>query len=207
MSKRKGHKRCKAPDCGEWFKPFNSMQQACSPKCALVFAQSKQGREHVAKEKRKSNQAEKNRILYGENPRWWMSIDKDASRNGGSTAYWCHRFIRLRDHDRGCIMCGSDEPKGGKFDACHYRTRGAASHLRFHPDNIHKGCAHCNTYTNGDTASVYRINLVERIGEDRVVALETDNTPHKWAIEELRELRDYYKAKCKKLEKEMEIAA
>ncbi|EBR9916850.1 recombination protein NinG, partial [Salmonella enterica subsp. enterica serovar Richmond] len=35
----------------------------------------------------------------------------------------------------------------------------------------------------------YRAALVERYGEAAVLALENNNTPHRWTVEELNEIR------------------
>ncbi|ECM6198482.1 recombination protein NinG, partial [Salmonella enterica] len=35
----------------------------------------------------------------------------------------------------------------------------------------------------------YRTALVERYGEAAVLALENNNTPHRWTVEELKEIR------------------
>ena len=42
---------------------------------------------------------------------------------------------------------------------------------------------------------MYRLGLIARIGQQRVEALESDNTPVKWTREGLRQTRDYYRAK------------
>lgn len=111
-------------------------------------------------------------------------------------------FIRARDSDLPCISCGAPPPDlsglhAGR-DAGHYRSVGSAAHLRYHEDNVHAQCVHCNQYGAG-RAVEYRIGLIARIGEARVVALETDNTVRKWAHDELRAIRDTYRAKLKEL--------
>lgn len=113
-----------------------------------------------------------------------------------------NKWIRTRDSDRPCISCGSPPPDLSKLhagrDAGHYRSVGSASHLRFHVDNCHAQCVHCNQFKSG-CAVDYRIRLIERIGLGRVEALEADNTPHKWTREELRAIRDECRAKLKAL--------
>lgn len=113
-----------------------------------------------------------------------------------------NRYIRLRDAGKPCISCGAPllpHGVGGGFDAGHYRSTGSASHLRFHEDNCHGQCKQCNRWGAGRAVD-YRIGLANRIGLERVEALESMNTPHKWTADELRELRDFYKQKCKELE-------
>lgn len=194
-------KRCRV--CRDKFEPkYSSLQVTCGKiSCAIEWGKSKEGAAHAGKA-RKRETLEMKRERRENSLSWWLNVDAaEANKNGGNTAYWLHRWIRNhRDRDKPCIMCGSDKPKGGQWNACHYRSRGAAGHLRFHPDNIQKGCAHCNTRTTGDTASRYRENLVQRIGEDQVISLETNNETRRWTIDECRELRDYYRDLCKSLE-------
>ncbi|UCV00280.1 recombination protein NinG [Acidovorax radicis] len=111
-------------------------------------------------------------------------------------------FIRARDAHLPCISCGAPPPDlsglhAGR-DAGHYRSVGSAAHLRYHEDNVHAQCVHCNQYGAG-RAVEYRIGLIARIGEGRVVALETNNTVRKFAHDELRGIRDTYKAKLKEM--------
>lgn len=111
-------------------------------------------------------------------------------------------YIRARDHDKPCVSCDAPPPDMSKLhagrDAGHYRSTGSASHLRFHPDNCHAQCVKCNQWGAGKAVE-YRMRLLQRIGLDRVEALESDNTPHKWTREELIAIRDTYKAKLKEM--------
>lgn len=115
-------------------------------------------------------------------------------------------YIRARDKDKPCICCGrlKEAPffssAGGDWDCGHYRSTGSASHLRFNEDNAHRQLKFCNRYKAGRAVD-YRFGLIARIGLERVEALEADNEPHHWTREELREIRDTYKAKRKELEK------
>lgn len=110
-------------------------------------------------------------------------------------------YIRFRDAEQPCISCGSPlvpDAAGGGFDCGHYRSTGSASHLRFHPDNAHGQCKHCNRWLAGRVAD-YRIGLLGRIGIERLAAIETDNTPHKWQRDELIAIKATYKAKLKEM--------
>ena len=110
-------------------------------------------------------------------------------------------YIRTRDAGKPCICCGlplGAGEVGGVFDAGHYRSTGSASHLRFHPDNCHGQRKHCNRYGAGRAVD-YRIGLIQRIGLERVLALESSNAPHKWTADELRCIRAEYRAKRKEL--------
>jgi hypothetical protein len=87
-------------------------------------------------------------------------------------------------------------------DAGHYRSTGAADHLRFNEDNCHAQSVYENRDRAGN-AVAYRIGLIARIGLERVEALEADNTPVKWTREVLREIRDTYRRRANELEKQI----
>jgi hypothetical protein len=113
-----------------------------------------------------------------------------------------NRFIRVRDTGGSCISCGTPLTAGGiggGFDAGHYRSIGSAPHLRFHEWNCHGQCKQCNRYGSGRAVD-YRIGLVGRIGTGALEALEADQTPRKWSIDELKAIRDTYRAMAKDLE-------
>lgn len=86
----------------------------------------------------------------------------------------------------GCISCGTKTAFA--WHAGHYRSTAAAGHLRFTRFNIHLQCDVCNVYKSGNIEA-YRAALVERYGEAAVLALENNNTPHRWTGEELKEIR------------------
>jgi hypothetical protein len=110
-------------------------------------------------------------------------------------------YIRERDRLAGHLCISSGRPldwSGNQVDAGHYRSRGAASHLRYDEDNCHAQSKHDNQYRAGNVVD-YRINLIARIGLDRVEALESNNHTHKWQKDELRERAAIYRQKLKQL--------
>lgn len=112
-------------------------------------------------------------------------------------------YVRARDAGKPCICCGMPLELGGVgggFDCGHYRSTGSASHLRFNPDNAHGQRKVCNRWGAGRAVD-YRIGLIQRIGIERVEALESDNVPHKWTKEELLQIRDEYRARLKEIQK------
>ena len=115
-------------------------------------------------------------------------------------------YIRERDRQAGrpCISSGRplDWASGNQVDAGHYRSRGAASHLRYHPDNCHAQSKYENRHRAGNAVE-YRVGLIARIGLAAVEALEADNREHHWTREELRAIRDEYRQKLKQLTKGM----
>jgi len=111
-------------------------------------------------------------------------------------------YIRARDGNI-CISCGSTTAVS--YHAGHYRTTAAASQLRFNEDNVHSQCSACNTHQSGNI-SPYRINLITKIGLQRVLALESNNEPHRYTREELDGIRARYRAALRELIKQREAA-
>lgn len=115
-----------------------------------------------------------------------------------------NKFIRARDAEQPCISCG--KPAGDLSglhagrDAGHYRSTGAASHLRFDERNCHAQCVHCNQHLSGNVVA-YRLGLVARIGLDAVEALESDNDPVKFDRDTLRQIKTIYRAKTRDLKR------
>lgn len=111
-------------------------------------------------------------------------------------------YVRLRDEGKPCISCGShpEQKAGGTIDAGHYRSRGAAGHLRFNLFNIHAQCVKCNRYNSGNAVD-YRINLIEKIGVSRVERLECDNSPKSFSIDYLSRLQKIFLKRSRHLKK------
>lgn len=106
-------------------------------------------------------------------------------------------WIRLRDAGLSCICCGrrgnGDPLTGGEWDAGHYRSRGAAPELAFHEDNVHAQLKQCNR-RSWDVAS-YRAELLCRIGPVRLAAIEGPHPAKRYTRDDLRAIRDEYKAR------------
>lgn len=104
-----------------------------------------------------------------------------------------NKYIRLRDKDLPCISCGKTEAKA--WHAGHYWAMGMNSALRYSEDNVNKQCNSCNKWGHGNLLN-YRLNLVKKIGEDRVKWLdENHNGTKKWTRDELEQLISTYKEK------------
>ena len=181
-------KSCK--NCGQKFIPFRSTAICCSYSCATQWVAAR-------KEKLKKQEAKVERQLTKERK------EKLKTRNDWikecQVAF--NAYIRERDKDKPCICCGKplgESQVGGGFDAGHYRSVGSSPHLRFNEDNCHGQRKYCNNWRSGNAVD-YRLGLIERIGIERVEALEADNEAKKWTIDELKELKQKYKDKLKEL--------
>lgn len=109
-------------------------------------------------------------------------------------------FIRERDQDKGCFVCGRPfRPVVGQVQhAGHVRSRGAAGHLRFNEDNCMGECEGCNG-PHGAKPHEIKSGAIARIGLERFEALENDNAPHKWTREELLSIKTTYAARTRAL--------
>ena len=174
-------KDCK--QCGTKFQPARPLQRVCSPICASRMVKE------AKKVERESFKVRKEAI------KTIPELIKEAQ-------IVFNQWTRVRDQLSGYPCISSGRPldwSGNATDAGHYRSTGAASHLRFNEDNCHAQSKHDNQYLAGNVVD-YRINLIKRIGLDRVEALENNNTPHKWTREELLEIKATYKRKLKELQ-------
>lgn len=99
----------------------------------------------------------------------------------------------------GCISCGTKTAFA--WHAGHYRTTAAAPQLRFNPDNIWLQCSACNVHKSGNIEA-YRAALVELIGEERVLALESNNETHRYTREELDGIRAKARADLRALKQQ-----
>lgn len=177
-------KLCKV--CGASYRPYRPLQAVCSPRCARkvpVIARKAE----IAETKRRK-EAVKTRSD-------WIK----------ETQVETNKYVRLRDiaAGHGCIDCGKPfEPQrpGGSVDAGHYLSRSSAPHLRFDDRNIFAQRKNCNR-PGGTTREAFRAGVVARIGEEMVAALERDQSSPKWSIEDLKSIRDGYRAKTRALMK------
>ncbi|ENG5919640.1 recombination protein NinG [Serratia marcescens] len=183
-------KKCRI--CPTKFTPRNSLQIVCSTPCAIQHA--KQQSERKQKQSEASARREWNKRKADAKPlSHWIAMTQRAFND----------YIRARDEGSGCISCGS--ATATEYHAGHFRTTAAASQLRFNEENCHLQCASCNVHHSG-AITQYRINLITKIGTERVMALENDNNPHRYTREELDAIRARYRAKLRELKKLQEAA-
>lgn len=179
-------KKCRV--CRETFTPRKALQVVCSPNCALLHAKQKGERERKALDKieRKELRAARERI----------KAKGDYMREAQAVV---NRYVRLRDAHLGCVSCERPATWRGQWHASHYRSRGAAPHLRFNLHNIHKACSICNNHLSGNIMG-YRPELVRRIGEERVAMLEANQERAGFTIDYLKRLKRVFAKKCRQLE-------
>lgn len=178
QTKQKRPSKCRI--CGNKYIKRNTMQKACSPKCALELVKQAKRKEYD-KETRKRKQALKTLSDY--------LSDAQTSVN---------RYIRVRDKSLPCISCGRTSYGKGRH-AGHYRSRGAASQLRFNVFNINAQCYQCNTVNSGAQTD-YRIGLIKKYGEAKVLELEHNNDIRTYSIEYAQRINRIFKKRARHLE-------
>lgn len=190
----------KCPICTTEYIPRSSLQKVChNYKCAMEFNRQVDER-NAAREKRKQERLQRDDLRQRREglkglPEW----QKEAQ-----TAF--NRYIRMRDLNKNCVSCGnplisnSNYLTGSAVDASHYRSRGAASHLKFNVFNVHSACTRCNRQLSGNAVE-YRIRLIKRIGLERVERLEQDNATRKYTIDYLKRVKAIFTRRARHYEK------
>jgi len=181
-------KRCK--NCGETFKPrFNTLERYCwAPECKTIEALQKL--EKLKKTETRLQQQKRNAI---------KEQLKTASKWKQDLQKVFNSFIRLRDAGRNCISC--DKQLIGKFDAGHFYNVGNYPGLRFNEFNVWGQCVECNQFQGGRVHE-YRLNLIKRIGAEKVNELEANRHKlQKLTIPEIKELIVKYKGLISEMKK------
>jgi len=183
-------KKIKCKVCRIKFEPKFNGHAWCSDQCqdAIIAATLKKVRANNSKAERKATKERK------------KSLKTKSDYKKEAQAVF-NRFIRLRDSEQPCISCGivgESGGLGGYWDAGHYRSRGANPELAFNEDNCHKQCKRCNRQLSGNVVN-YRIRLLDRIGVERVEALEGNHEPLRYGIDDYKRIKAEYSAKIKGL--------
>lgn len=198
---------------GEMYK--NGISYYCNKDHYVEHVISKRGGASKLVEKGKEIQQKE----YNRETRRRKEAQKGLTWYWKEALYWSNRYNRLSDPYDSCCSCDRTEEEimrndgwklGGCWDAGHFHSRGARKDLAFNEDNVWRQCKSCNagegkygrmSSKSHTVAKRYREKLVERIGVDRVEALDVVPKPKKWTIEELQQIIAKYKAKCKELGK------
>jgi len=179
-------KTCKT--CRQKFVPTRPLQVACSISCALELAR-------VAQVKKQAQEATNERAEHAKR--------KEATKTKGQWAKEAqaavNAYVRLRDAGLGCVSCAKPANWQGQWHASHFRSRGAAPHLRFNLWNIHKSCSVCNNHLSGNILG-YKPELLRRIGADRVQWIESANWVARHDIDYLKRIKSLFAKKRKRLE-------
>lgn len=182
-------KRC--PSCLALFKPVRPSQAVCGEiECALAHGKSEQGQE-------------KTRKALADIERQAIKVRKEKLKSKADYAKEAqaaiNRYVRLRDAHLGCISCDKPASWPGQWHCSHFRSVGAAPHLRFNLWNMNKSCSACNNFLSGNIGA-YRPALIEKIGQAKVDWLECNNGLARYDIPYLKRLKAVFVKKSRRLE-------
>ena len=195
MIRSKKQPKCKNPACRQPFSQRNSLQVVCSPKCGLALAEINRARKQMDLDRveRKDTRERKEKL----------KTRADYVREAQQAF---NEFIRWRDRAAGhaCVSSGAQlDWAGNQVDAGHYRSVGSAPHLRFDERNCHAQRKHDNLWLSGNAVD-YRLSLIDRIGLEAVEALEADQEPRRYTVDDLQKIKAEYRAKVRELKKTQE---
>lgn len=166
--------------CREEFTRQRIGQKVCSPSCAIELTKLQK-----AKVARKETREKKVKLRTR---RKWLKLAQDE----------VNKYIRLRDSKDGCISCDRPATWDGQWHASHFRSVGAASAIRFNIWNIHKSCSICNNWKSGNLSD-YEPRLREKIGDEKVDWLKSQNHTVTYTPEYLQRIIKIAKKKIKRL--------
>lgn len=181
-------RKCK--QCGEIFQRRTTTQTVCGPKCAEANA-AKVRAQKAAKADKENRKSFRVAIEKAKRRADHLKELQDA----------VNAYVRLRDARDPCISCDKPSTWQGQWHASHFKSVGHAPALRFNLLNIHKACSVCNRYLGGNYAG-YLPRLIEKIGAEQVAWLEGPHEPLKITVEEIQDLKAFYRAEVRKLKKE-----
>lgn len=187
-SKPRKAKTCTNEACRASFSPQRLGQKVCSPACGLATkdVNADKARKALADVGRKELRAAKERVK----PKGQYMREAQTSFNA---------WVRARDAGLPCISCGTTADI--QYAAGHFRSAGGHPELRFDPLNVHLQCnRNCNMAKSGNIGP-YRIELIKRIGQEKVCWLEGPHEPKRYTIEDLKAITAEYRAKTRELKR------
>ena len=180
--------------CKSEFSPHNSLQVVCGIICGIDHTRAKQAKAAVRRDR--ALQAANRKDIAERREKL-----RTRSDHLSLAQQQFNKWVRLRDRGLPCISCGTTDPNI-QYAAGHYRTTGSCPELRFTPDNCHSQCnKNCNLHKSGNIVE-YRINLLKRIGQERLDVVEGPHEPLRLTIPEIKELTQKYRKLAKQLEAE-----
>lgn len=198
--RKPARRKCKV--CNEWFIPQYDNIRWCCPAHGAIYALELRAKEKIkaeAKRIKAQKEVEKEgrkdrrerRLALKTKSQW--RVEAQSAFNG---------YVRLRDAGKPCISCGRtpEQKHGGTMDCGHYRSRGAAAHLAFNLHNTAGQCVFCNRNMSG-AQKAFEQGLIERIGPEKVEALNNDNSTRRFDIPYLQRIKSIFTRKARALEK------
>lgn len=186
-------KQKKCAVCKELFTPKRiglKVTKVClNAACVLDWAQGEKANDLKRQERELAK-------IHAQKKREFLAGDIKFQKAKAQKAF--NEYVRLRDAKLPCISCDKPADWHGQWHAGHFKTVGARPDLRFDEDNCHKQCSVCNNYLSGNLA-MYSVGLTQKIGAERVAALEAVNPIGRLTAEYYAGIHKYYTGLCKDL--------
>ena len=157
----------------------------------IAFTEQKRQKENERKAaKAKSEQREKAKIERDRTRQQKERLKYKADYEKEAQAA-VNAFVRIRDAGKPCVSCGKPDNGMHQRHASHFRSRGAAAHLRFNLFNIHASCSTCNCILSGNILE-YLKELPNRIGQEKTDWLVNANFEKRYDIEYLKRIKSIF---------------
>jgi hypothetical protein len=196
-------KKC---NCGKEYQKYTSLQTCCIDCLAEKVVKTrvnavKVAQKHEKRELINKKKATKSRL---------REMERISAYEKRAHAQF-NKWVRLRDKDDPCPSCNRYDHEiqyspYGKWDCGHYLSVGSHPELRFEPLNAHKQCKKCNggagNYSKKErtVSAEYRVNLIKKIGIEKVEWLEGPHEPAKHTRDDLVEIERKYKELLKNVQ-------
>jgi hypothetical protein len=159
---------------------MGQLKAFCCMDHLLQWAKSDSGKEAVKKAYKRETKEIKEKLKSRSD---WLR-EAQTAFNG---------YIRIRDKGKSCVSCGKPDDGSHQRHASHYRPSVNRA-VTFNTYNVHASCAQCNTMKSGNLIP-YRAHLIEMIGEEKVLWLESQTQPHTHEIEYLKRIKTIFARK------------
>jgi len=189
LYKVKKPKRKKCKECKQLFTPTRDLQPCCGYDCEVKHIDNNLKGLVSHGEDMREKENKKKKKEFKDNDKKTLLIRAKESVN---------EYIRLRDKGNTCISCGHTGNR--KINAGHFRPAGANQQLRFYTLNIFLQCEQCNSYLAANLIP-YRINLISKLGLEKVEEIEANHTTKKYTVEYLQKLIRVFRKKIKLYER------
>lgn len=186
-------RKCKV--CKAEYMAQRPMQNVCTGPCALKLVErqkTKAAAEKTKRERRESREAKQR-----------LKTRADYAKEAQAAI---NRYVRLRDAHLGCISCDKPASWQGQWHCSHFRSVGAAPHLRFNLWNMNKSCSACNNFLSGNIMA-YRPALIEKIGHAKVEWLECNSDIARHDIPYLKRVKAIFSKKSRRMEARIQCNA
>lgn len=191
--------------CQTLYTPQRMGQRVCSVPCAAKSA--KVSRKEAVAEARLDRKRTRERKEAIKPRAKWLAEAKVAIQ-----AYRRHEEL---SKGRGCMSCGRSREEveagesrpGGYWDGGHFKSKGAFPEMALEPLNIWLQCKSCNAGSGKYARKGYTVNasfesnLATQEGQELVDWLNGPHDPKHYDTDQLKGIRDHYRAELKKIKK------